>query len=101
MWHTQCVVALDGQEPVLAVVSDQGALEQAFDHFLARAAFDVFREPGDLAFGVLMCMNQDGVLGGGELGGHGALLIKLWFSGVLVFRWRRYARPQKLLPVRF
>ena len=33
-WHTQGLVALSGHEPVLAVAGDQGALEQAIDHFL-------------------------------------------------------------------
>ncbi len=68
--YAQGVIAFGSQEPVLAVIGDQGALEETIDHFLARAALDVVREPFDLSFGVPMGVIQDGVLGGCELGGH-------------------------------
>jgi hypothetical protein len=61
------VVALGGDEPVGAVGGDQGAVEQAVEHLLARAAFDVVREPVDLAAGVFEGVGQDRVLGRGQL----------------------------------
>ena len=57
------------------VSGDQGAIEQACEHLLAGTAFDVVREPSDLAVGVFNCMGQHGVLGGVKLDGHDVILI--------------------------
>jgi hypothetical protein len=74
--HAQDVVALSRDKPVGAVGGDQCAVKQAVEHFLARAAFDVVREPVDFAAGVLNSVGQDRVLCRGQLGGGHVLLLR-------------------------
>lgn len=74
--HAQGVVALGGNFPAFAIGRDQGAVEQAVQHLLACAAFDVLRKPVDPAVVGVDGLGQDGVLGGGE-----------WEDGLLLLGW--------------
>jgi hypothetical protein len=65
-----------------AVGGDQGAVEQAVEHLLACAAFDVVGEPVDLAASVFEGVGQDRVLGWGQLGGGHLLLLVQGVDGV-------------------
>ena len=75
-FHAQSVVALGGDVPALAIWRDQGAVEQAVEHLLARAAFDVVGEPFDLTAAGVDGFGEDGVLGRGELGGGHLLFLR-------------------------
>ena len=72
--NAERVVTLGRDKPVRLVCSDKGAIDESCKDLAARTAFDVVREPDDLAFCVLMRVGQDGVLRGCELDGHLKLL---------------------------
>ncbi|MCY1545779.1 hypothetical protein D9M68_817350 [compost metagenome] len=78
--HTQGIVALGGDAPSLAIGRDQGAVEQAIEHLLACAAFDVVGEPVDLAAAGVDGLGEDGVLGRGQGGGGHLLLLRGWWT---------------------